>query len=200
MPERERRSFAATELRYERRQDAAPVIRGHAAVFDQLSADLGGFRERIARGAFARSIMESDVRALINHDETLILGRNLAGTLRLSEDSKGLAVEIDPPATSFAEDIAASIERGDITGMSFGFDTRDARWEELDGEWVRTLLDVKLWDVSVVTYPAYPQTDVALRSLAEHIGAGHARDAPPDQQSIQRQLGLMRRRLQLAQP
>jgi HK97 family phage prohead protease len=154
-----------TNLRIERRAEGRPVLVGHAAVFNAASVDLGGFREIVAPGAFAQSIAEDDVRALFNHEPDNILGRNRAGTLRLSEDARGLAFEIDLPDTQLARDLAVSIERGDISGNSFGFQTIEDRWQRADGGDLRTLVRVRLFDVSPVTYPAYPQTDVALRSL-----------------------------------
>ncbi len=142
----------------------APMIVGHAAVFHRLSEDLGGFREKVAPGAFERSL-KGDVRALWNHNPSQVLGRTKNKTLRLREDSVGLAVEIDPPQTAAARDLLASIQRGDVDQMSFGFRTRKDRWETVGGKEVRVLLDVDLLDVSPVTFAAYPQTDVAVRSL-----------------------------------
>lgn len=162
----ERRVFT-TEMRIERRSEGSPVLVGHAAVFNASSLDLGGFREIVAPGAFAATIVEDDIRALFNHDPNHVVGRNRAGTLRLSEDTRGLAFEIDLPDTQTARDLAVSIERGDISGNSFGFQTVEDRWERGDAGELRTLVRVRLFDVSPVTYPAYPQTDVALRSLED---------------------------------
>ncbi|MBS1198148.1 MAG: phage prohead protease, family [Proteobacteria bacterium] len=151
-------------------------IAGHAAKFDLMSEDLGGFRERIAPGAFAKTIQSGDVRALWNHDANIVLGRNTAGTLRLSEDSAGLYYEVDAPDTQLVRDmVLAPIARGDVNQCSFGFYTLSDKWAKVDGEWVRTLLEVDLFDVSPVTYPAYPQTDVAVRSLQ----AAQASAVPP---------------------
>lgn len=165
----ERRVFAVDGLQVERRDSGAPVIRGHAAVFGQLSEDLGGFREQIAPGAFKTAIETDDVRALFNHDANFILGRNRAKTLRLSEDARGLAIEIDAPDTQTIRDLVlAPIERGDVTQMSFGFAVRPngQDWAKNDdGHTVRTLKNVRLFDVSPVVFPAYPQTDVAVREL-----------------------------------
>ena len=138
-------------------------IEGHAAVFDALSDDLGGFREKIARGAFADSIGRDDVRALWNHDPNFVLGRSASGTLKLTEDTRGLLVRISPPDTTWARDLMTSIERGDVSQMSFAFQTDRDAWTKVAGAWERTLLSVRVFDVSPVTYPAYPQTDVGLR-------------------------------------
>ena len=146
--------------------DTPPVIFGYAAVFNQLSEDLGGFRERIAPGAFTKALGD-DVRALFNHDPNIVLGRTRAKTLRISEDQKGLAIEIDPPQTPVALALMESLRRGDVSQMSFGFQTVNDQWDMIDGAMVRTLMEVRLFDVSPVTYPAYPQTEAALRSLDE---------------------------------
>jgi len=160
----ERRTLQS-EFRVERREDGKKLIRGHAAVFN-VETDLGWFRERIAPGAFRESIETDDVRALFNHDSNFVLGRNKAGTLVMREDERGLYVEIDPPDTQAARDLVTSIERGDISQMSFGFQTIKESWESGENEKkdLRTLEKVKLWDVSPVTFPAYTDTDVAVRS------------------------------------
>ena len=147
--------------------DAAPVLEGHAAVFDQLSEDLGGFREKIAPGAFAETIKRDSVVALWNHDSNLVLGRTSAGTLDLSEDAIGLRFRNRPPDTAWFRDRALSIERKDVDGCSFGFVTERDRWSTgPGGARVRTLEKVTLLEVSPgCTFPAYPQTDVALRSM-----------------------------------
>jgi hypothetical protein len=154
----ERRSF---ELRLEAPAQEGRTIRGHAALFD-VEADIGGmFRERIQRGAF-KGAQKEDVRALWNHDASRPLGRTTAGTLRLSEDDKGLAVEIDMPNTTYANDLMESIRRGDVSQMSFGFQVLAEKWDHKEN--VRTLVKVRLLDVSPVTFPAYEGTDVAVRS------------------------------------
>lgn len=157
----ERRFERAAELRMAE-GDSAPVIEGYAAVFDSISEDLGGFREIIAPGAFSKTLRE-DVRALWNHDPNHILGRTASGTLELAEDAKGLRVRVTPPES--AGWIMESMRRGDVDQMSFGFRTVSDKWEMKNGEPLRTLLEVRLFDVSVVTFPAYPETDAAVRSL-----------------------------------
>jgi HK97 family phage prohead protease len=171
-------AFSSCEIR---KSGEKRLFVGHAAVFDELSVDLGGFRERIQRGAFRKVLSRSpDVRFLKNHDVNFIFGRTKAGTLRLKEDPKGLWVENDLPDTEAARDFATSVERGDIDGMSFSFRVRplgEDHWEEEDGELVRTIISFgELFDVGGVVFPAYPQTDAAVRTLAgvqvrDHRGA-----------------------------
>jgi hypothetical protein len=125
---------------------------------------IGRFSEQIAPGAFKDSIRQDDIRALFNHDPNFILGRNKAGSLTLREDSKGLAIEIDLPATGNGRDLIAAVRRGDLSGMSIGFDVQDETWQKgAAGAMVRTLKKIKLYDVGPVTFPAYASTDVSLR-------------------------------------
>jgi HK97 family phage prohead protease len=162
--DREVRTFGL-QIGVENRADGPPMMVGYAALFDSPSQDLGGFVERIAHGAFTRAIHQDDVRALFNHNPDRILGRNKSGTLRMSEDGTGLRVEIDPPDAQWARDLMSSMARGDIDQMSFGFSVDDDQWEKRDGKTVRTLKAVSLYDVSPVTYPAYLDTSIALRSM-----------------------------------
>lgn len=197
MKNRETRSFALDQITVEQRADGKRIIRGHAAVFNQLSEDLGGFREQIAAGAFADAIKGDDVRALFNHNPDLILGRNLAGTLKLSEDARGLAIELDPPDTQAGRDLIVSMERGDVTQMSFGFSVRPngQNWGKDDaGQVVRTITRVRLFDVSPVVFPAYPQTDVAVRELRDWQAA----QSPQIDAAGLAALDIQRRRLELA--
>lgn len=144
------------------------TVRGHAAVFGRLSENLGGFRERIAPGAFSR-ILDSapDVRLLFNHDG-LPLARTTAQTLELREDPQGLHVwaRLDARRTD-AADLRYALERGDVSQMSFAFrvspehDVRDG--EDDEGTPIYEVREVSdLLDASIVSYPAYPQTDVSL--------------------------------------
>ncbi len=149
-----------------------PVLRGHAAVFDSLSQDLGGFREQIKPGAFAQAVKEDDVRLLLNH-QGLPLARTASRTLALVEDKRGLAItaELDPDDPD-VRGLLPKLARGDLNQMSFSFRVRPggSQWaEDGEGRTIRTLTDVRLFDVSVVTYPAYLATDVALRSLSAWV-------------------------------
>lgn len=146
--------------------DNGKTIAGYAAVFNQ-EADIGGsFREIVAPGAFKGSL-DNDVRALIDHDSGRVIGRTKSGTLRMKEDKHGLAVEIDLPDTSDGRDLAVSLERGDISGMSFGFRVTHDEWDETKEIPTRTIRAVELFEVSAVAFPAYGGTDLAMRSLEE---------------------------------
>lgn len=171
------------ERRYytsELRADESGDIEGYAAVFNELSVDLGGFREYIRPGAFSEAIREDDVRALWNHDSNYVLGRNKAGTLELSEDERGLKIKVTPPDAQWARDLRESIRRGDVDQMSFAFQTVEDRWERDSGENRRELIEVRLYDVSPVTYPAYEGTSVSARALTMCEQLNEARDATDD--------------------
>lgn len=155
-------------------------FRGYAAVFDSPSEDLGGFREVIKPGAFARSIAHAkngrDIKAFLNHNMDVVLGSTRAGTLRLAEDQRGLVAEIDLPDSAWGQPVAAAVRRGDISSMSFGFNVPKKRddggpaeeWSQDDS--TRTLHEVRLWEVSPVTgWPAYAATSASVRTLAEAI-------------------------------
>ncbi|PCI51428.1 MAG: HK97 family phage prohead protease [Alphaproteobacteria bacterium] len=147
----------------------AVLLVGTAAVFN-TPTDIGGFfREQISPGAFTAAIQNDDVRALIDHNSSLILGRNRAGTLRLSEDDRGLQVEIDPPDTSYANDLLVSMKRGDITQMSFGFRALKETWDDEQDPPLRTIVKAELFDVSPVTFPAYAETQISVRAF-QHAG------------------------------
>lgn len=137
---------------------------GYAAVFNSASEDLGGFRESIHPRAFDRAIRERhDVHALFNHDVNLVLGRSTSGTLELSVDATGLRSNISLPDTRLGQDVASMVQRGDVDKMSFAFWPLADDWTIRDGEPFRELLDLELFDVSVVTRPAYLATTVALK-------------------------------------
>jgi HK97 family phage prohead protease len=164
------------EFRVEKRDGKPSMIVGYPAKFNKLSQRMWGMREMIMPGAFKRTLAEgADVRGLLNHDPNLILGRTKAGTMRLKEDSTGLRMEIDAPDTQMARDLITSIDRGDIDQGSFRFRTITDNWRMQDGETIRELLDVDLMDASVVTFPAYEDTDIGVRSLAKEAGMELAR-------------------------
>ncbi len=158
----ERRMTAAAELRV---AADGKKIEGYAAVFGSRTS-LAFFDEQIAPGAFAKTIQEHDIRALYNHDPNFVLGRNKAGTLELSEDSKGLQYRVTPPDAQWARDLMETMRRGDVSQSSFGFRTIKDAWDESGDPVVRTLQEVRLFDVSPVTFPAYEDTEAGVRATA----------------------------------
>lgn len=149
-------------------EGAPSMLTGYAAVFGDETIIGDYFREVVEPGAFDEALARpDDVRALLNHDPSLILGRNTARTLRLTVDTRGLRYEVDLPDTTYARDLAASITRGDVSQSSFGFRTVEDSWErprtptELP---LRRIRNVELYDVSPVTYPAYDATSVSTRA------------------------------------
>ncbi|MGE3932367.1 MAG: HK97 family phage prohead protease [Rhodospirillaceae bacterium] len=168
------------------------TLAGHAAVFNQRAEIYTGFFEEIAPGAFAESIAGDDVFGLWQHRTDQVLGRLRSKSLRLAEDDVGLAVEIDLPSTALGADVAQLVGRGDVTGMSFGFNVLDQEWLTLpDGADLRIVKRVKLWEVSPVTFPAYDGTDLALRDRDAARAARAATQTPPD-------FTIVRARLRLA--
>jgi HK97 family phage prohead protease len=195
---RERRTYPL-ELTVQRDADGKVKIVGYAARFNVLSEDLGGWKERISAGAFS-DVLKDDCRGLFNHNPDIVLGRTTAGTARMKQDDKGLYIEIDPPDTEQARGVITAIERGDVTGQSFTFQLppmpEGRVWEE-DGTGllVRTITRVaRIWDFGPVTFPAYPDTDVSVRSKEEALAEAQellAREQPaPD-------FSMLRRRLEL---
>jgi len=175
-PAPERRFVKGIELRSAPEGSAAPgTVVGYASVCSRMSEDLGYFREMVAPNAFSQ-VMKDDVRALVNHNPDRLIGRSTAGTLRMTEDAVGLRVEIDLPDTTDGRDTAVSIRRGDLTGMSFSFDTASDSWDYQSDPPTRTLLKVaRLYDVGPVAFPAYADTTAAMRSLR----ADQTRSRPP---------------------
>ena len=193
----ERRNFPVEELRAITDEAGLRHITGYAAVFNSLSEDLGGFREKIDPGAFADTLNTGDVRALKNHNSDYVLGRNKSGTLTLSEDQRGLKIDIIPPDAQWAKDLMVSIDRKDIDQMSFGFRTIDQMWEGEYPEEIRTLMKVDLFDVSPVTFPAYPDTEVGLRSLEEYRTANKKEDEGNKADDYLIGLSIRRKRLKI---
>jgi hypothetical protein len=178
-------------------------VRGYAAKFNTLSENLGGFREQIAPGAFD-GVLQDDVRCFFNHDENLILGRTTAGTLRITADAIGLMYEADLPDTQAARDLAISMERGDITQSSFAFRlaANGDSWDENeDGVIIRTITQFgRLYDVSPVSIPAYPDATSGMRSLDAWKNAKNSQneaEIAKKQAQIQQFLESKRRQLRL---
>lgn len=160
--------------------DSRTVV-GYAALFNSASEDMG-FTEIIEPGAFS-DCMNDDVRCLFNHDANLILARTASGTLHIAEDKVGLRYEFDIPDTTFGNDFRVMLKRGDVNQSSFSFTVKEQSWETLkddggDVHYTRRIKKVeRLYDVAPVTYPAYADTTVAIRSLNESRGDT---ELPPD--------------------
>lgn len=205
--EREVRSYPMQELRAEADGELqVPKIKGYAAVFDVLSEVMFGFREKIKAGAFAKSVKESDVRALFNHDANYVLGRTKNGTLVMGEDDHGLKIEITPPDTQWARDLITTIQRGDVDQMSFAFQVERESWDvDQDKNFIRTLEEVVLYDVSPVTYPAYPQTTVSVRNRVKEMAGlcpaptPQGGDGSEGDQEVDRTIENKKRRIQVAE-
>ena len=156
--EAEKRTMGTIQVRDAEGEDM--VLEGYAAVFNS-ETDLGHFREVIKPGAFD-DVMTNDVRALINHDPNLILGRTENGTLELSTDERGLKYRVKLGNQSYAKDFYESVKRGDISQSSFAFTIEKQSWNE--ERTVRSVDKVRqLLDVSPVTYPAYAAATVQAR-------------------------------------
>ena len=166
---RQVRSIGAQFQTREAKDGEGPVIEGYFSVFNSDYPLWPGATEQVAPGAFAKSLAgeygEGDVRALANHDTTLVLGRTKAGTLSLREDEHGLYGTINiNEQDSDAMNLYARVQRGDVSQCSFGFDIRDEEFiENPDGTCRWVLRDVVLYEVSVCTFPAYAETSVEAR-------------------------------------
>lgn len=203
----ERRHFNLDKVEIRELENNQKQIIGYGAVFNSLSNDLGNFRELIDSTAFDGRT-DDDVRFLFNHDPNLILGRTLSGTLRLSIDEKGLRYEATIPDTQAGRDLIVSLERGDITQSSFAFTVEDDDWSRDGEQTIRTITKVsRLYDVSAVTYPAYEEATVALRSLEnweteqqekqlqENLEIEKENNIKEEQDLIQRNLAELRMKL-----
>ena len=169
-PRTDGREIRAIDSRLERRAaagdtDGPGTAIGYAALFN-VWTDVGGyFRERVAPGAFTKTLAERDALAVHSHDIGRVVGRTGAGTLTLREDATGLAFENELPDTSDGRDLAVSIDRGDIPGMSIGFIARRQEWNETVDPPERTILEAELFEITYSALPQYGDTNVALRSL-----------------------------------
>jgi HK97 family phage prohead protease len=167
---KETRNFDMSELRVESGGEKEPSkIIGYAAKFNRYSQPItdwrGTYKEVIKPGAFSK-VLDNDTRALFNHNSDYVLGRSKSGTLKIIEDDIGLRMEATPPNTTWARDLMESVERGDVDQMSFAFAPDDEDFYERDGALIREHRSFgALADVSVVTYPAYEDTEAQVRSL-----------------------------------
>lgn len=157
------------EVRNDNEQDTRKVS-GYALVFNRLSVDLGGFKEKIEPTSLEGVIATSDVLCWLNHDERrglLARSNKGKGSLTLEIDEKGLKYTFDAPNTALGDELLEGIKRGDISQSSFAFTVKDEEWEkQSDGTYIRTIKKIeRLFDVSPVYTPAYNDTSVALRSI-----------------------------------
>lgn len=162
----EKRQLRSVPTKFETREDGEnPTIEGYFAVFNSNYEIAPGMSESIAPGAFSRTLA-NDVRALINHDTTLVLGRTKANTLELREDSHGLWGKITiNPNDGDAMNLYERVKRGDVDQCSFGFDLKEQDTEIRDDGAVHwTIKDLDLFEVSCCTFPAYEQTNISARS------------------------------------
>jgi HK97 family phage prohead protease len=196
------RRMVTEGLRVERSAGRARIV-GYAIRFNRLSEDLGGWREIISPRALD-GVLDNDVRALVNHNPDIVLGRTTNRTLRLELRRDGLWIEIDPPDTEQARGYIVAIERGDISGQSFTFTLPEAPegriWEADDaGNLTRTVTKIaKLWDLGPCTFPAYGDTDVSMRSSqALEEAARWLKATPPAATRPLPDFAMMRRRLDL---
>lgn len=150
------------------------VVEGYGALFNSETVIYGMFRERILPGAFKDSIAKDDIRVAFNHSANAILGRTSAKTARVSEDASGLRYEADAPDTQAGRDTVTSIKRGDITGSSFQFEIEnpdDEEWDysqRKDGKLpLRTIKRARLFEAGPVAWPAYENTTVSARAIAQ---------------------------------
>lgn len=150
-----------------RAEDGNLYIEGYFSVFNSSYQMWDDVIEHVSRGAFTDTLQKDDIRALINHDTTLVLGRNTAGTLELEEREAGLFGRIlINPKDQDALNIYARVERGDVTQCSFGFDVLAEETEKVGDVLHVYLTRVKLYEVSVCTFPAYEDTAVSARNAA----------------------------------
>lgn len=164
--DRELRQMRSIASKFETREENDErIIEGYFAVFNSNYEIGPGMSESVAPGAF-RNTLSGDIRALVNHDTTLVLGRNTAKTLELSEDERGLwgRIRINPN-DSDAVNLYERVKRGDVSQCSFGFDILDEETEfREDGSVHWTIKEIKLYEVSCVTFPAYENTNIDARS------------------------------------
>lgn len=167
------RRFYSVELRATEDKESR-TVEGYAAVFNSDSELIyGSFIERISPGAFA-DVLNDDAVALFNHDPNLILARNKVN-MTLKQDDKGLLYRFDAPNTTAGNDLLENLRNGNVKTSSFGFTIAEEKWtysEDRSKPSIRTITKIKrLYDVSPVTYPAYPDTSVAQRSFQSIVEA-----------------------------
>lgn len=158
--------------------DGSRTIQGYAVKWGMLSHEIGSsrrFREQFHKGAFEESLSNEDQRALWSHDTGKVLGRTKNNTLRLWEDDIGLRFELDLPNTTLGNDTWESVQRGDVDGVSFGFRKAAEKWEQRTDGVIRNVHKASIHEISVVAFPAYPDSDVAIRSCEDFFNSQEKR-------------------------
>jgi HK97 family phage prohead protease len=185
-------AIAAHSIEIRKAADGKRSIEGYAVVWDALSEDLGGFREKIQRDAFSESLKTNpDVLCYYGHDSNQILGRVSSGTLHVSEDAKGLCFRCSIPNTTSGNDLIELMTRGDLSQMSFGFGCISDKWEQSGTQVVRTVIQAILFEVSPVGSPAYSQSSVDLRSAPAAIRAKLTTPKRDDDEDIIRKAHML---------
>ena len=182
-----------------RQEDAkSDRVEGYAALYNS-TANLGPFDEVIAPGAFD-DVLNDDIRILFNHDPNFPLARSNKGqgTARVWTDDKGLKYSFKPGSQTYSRDLVEAIARGDISQSSFGFSIKSETWESRDGRDIRTINSVeRLFDLSPVSFPAYQDTEVALRTKpdAKDLEPKKSKDSEPKNEN--NSVAVMRQKLNL---
>ncbi|WP_369899752.1 HK97 family phage prohead protease [Bacillus manliponensis] len=168
MEQTEKRNLMTDQMEIRESENGTRTISGYAVKWEMKSHTMGYFRrfkEQFKRGAFADSLNSDDQLALWSHNTSQVLGRTKNGTLRLFEDDVGLRFELDLPNTTLGNDAYETIKRGDVDGVSFGFQMRKQEWDEANPDNItRTITHAKLLEISPVAFPAYPDSQVSARS------------------------------------
>lgn len=164
MAEKEKRTFALSDVEIRAGTENSQVIEGYASVFNSPTMIGGMFQETIAPGAFAKAISEkADIRALFNHNWDYVMGRTKDGSLTLEEDAKGLKFSVTPDDTTWEKDLLVKIRNGKINQCSFGFNVTKESWDYDVDPVQRTIEEVTLYEISVVSIPAYDNTEAYVR-------------------------------------
>ncbi|HLE14509.1 MAG TPA: HK97 family phage prohead protease [Anaerolineales bacterium] len=183
------RGFPVGELRAVGGDGEPQAIEGYAAVYNQRSELLWGFFHEVIETGFFEGTLHGDIRSLWNHNTDYPLGRTINETLELKDEERGLHIRVSPPETSWGKDALVSIGRGDVSQMSFAFEVKEKgdHWvDNEDGTWTRYLKRggcSRLYEVSPVTFPAYPQTSAVVRSTIERLSRSGTDNGPGGQRA-----------------
>ncbi|WP_033715595.1 HK97 family phage prohead protease [Bacillus mycoides] len=168
MEQTEKRELVTSGIEIRESENGTRTLYGYAVKWEMKSETMGywmRFKEQFKKGSFTESLTKEDQRALWSHDTSKVLGRTKNGTLRLFEDEIGLRFELDLPETTLGNDAYTTIKRGDVDGVSFGFQMQKQEWDESDPDNItRTIVTAKLMEISPVAFPAYPDSQVSARS------------------------------------